>query len=291
MSNVVIKQLPPDPDAKLMGLENENLSSFPGVESQFEIPVMPNGEFKLGLDGKDKETKALKTEFENHFGVTFDSEEGEQFLSDYKIQIKHDITAYDPLNIKDKFDLHILKVNKGMGVVAFSDEDMESLAVNTYRFKATDEGVEVKDRIVTSQRKVAASTKLNELFKGDSKRLVTIAKYIFGVDSGIGNTDLAFDRLFSFIEAHSKNVQAFLDIVEKEPEFIHTVVLVRDAINRSILRKRDTGVYYHFATGADMGRTEDELVKYCLNPNNIDIVGRGFKDDLPTSIMAQLNKF
>ena len=42
-------------------------------------------------------------------------------------------------------------------------------------------------------------------------------------------------------------------------------------------------------SGTVLGRSEEEVIQFCLNPSNIDIVGTGGKTDAPSSLTSQLN--
>ena len=107
---LLMRQKKPAEDSILMGLEKLGLSVFPGCETKMEIPIKNN---QYNLSFKDKKQQQ---EFENFFGVKFESPEGQEFLSNYQVSLSHDVTAYDMKNPKDAFDLHILKVNGGLYV-------------------------------------------------------------------------------------------------------------------------------------------------------------------------------
>lgn len=286
--SVLIKQIKPDLDAALMGLEKEGLSMFPDCETVMEIPFV-YGKPNIGLD--KKEDKALKEKFESYFNVKFDTPEGIKWLSEYEIVIKHDVTAYDPRNPKDAFDLHVLKINNGMGIVATSTVAIESTPVNTFKFIVTDENAEVEERVKYKETKLAADIEIGKLYQGNTNRLVLVAKYLFSTNSGIGNNKvMAFDRLTDFISKSATNCKMFLEVLKLDPEYLDTVVKVKDSIFRGIIRHHG-GQYVVYATQTPVGRNEEEVIKFFTNPKNKDVLGYGLPDDQPTSITAQLKQY
>ncbi len=282
---IFVKQRPPKEGTNLMGLERYNMSVFPNCVTTMEIPIV-NNRYNIGL-----EDKKLRERFEKHFGVTFDSPEGEQFLSTYEIKINHDISAYDIKNPKDAFDLHVLKVNGRMGIVATSEVEIENSPVDTFKFIASDEYAEVEERVKGKESKTQAFIELGKLKSASSNRINLLAKYIFGVSIGVGNNkDTSFDKLYDYVDKSSKNAIQFLDIMKIEPEYLQTVVSVREAIYRNIIRNTN-GQYVLFATQTPLGRNEEEIIRFCADPANQDIMGTGSKNDSPTSIMAQLKQY
>jgi len=287
---ILLKQTPPVEGADLMGLQNIGLNVFPGVKSAFQIPMI-NGKYNIGLDGNTKEVKELKKKFETHFGVVFDSPEGQEWLGSYEINIDHDVTAYDPQNVEDLFDLHLLRVNNGMGIVASSQEEIDNAAVNTFKFKLTDEYAEVEERVDKKLTRNAAIRKLEELYDTNSDKLLLLAKYLFDIGTGVSsNKKTAYDKIDDYINQSTANAQDFLKASNLEQKYLSVVTKVKEAIYRQIIRFHQ-GQYILYATQAPLGRTEEEVINYCLNPTNIDVVGYGMDDDLPTSISAQLNKY
>lgn len=284
--SVVLKQIPPDSNDMLMGLENFGYSIFPGCATGFEIPIV-NGKHNIGLDGpKDKEKRK---KFEAFFGVEFDSDRGRDFLESYEILVKHDIESFDPeKNIKHEWDLHLMKVNNGMGIISVSDETLENLPVNNFKFKLTDENKDLETKVTKKQITVKAISKLGELMDSTSNRIVLIAKYIYPSGSGIASKNLAFTKLEEFITKNVQSAEKFLDVVTLEPEYLDTVVKVKDAIFRGIIRLGQDGRYQLAMTGTILGRSEEEVIQFCLNPANADVVGLGTKDDKPSSLTSQL---
>ena len=285
--SVTLKQIPSDPTQNLMGLENFGFSVFPGCSTNFEIPWI-NGRPNIGLT--DKKDKDLKDKFEKFWGVEFESDRGREFLASYEIRINHDIGAFDPeKNLKDAWDLHLIKVNNGMGIIAVDDDVVNEVAVNNFKFKLTDENKDLEAKITKKQITLKAGAKLQELYESNTNRIVLFAKYIFPAGSGIATKNLAFSRLEDFISKNTNNAEKFLEVVKLEPEYLETVVKVKEAIFRGIIRVGVDGKYILSMSGTVLGRSEEEVIQFCLNPSNIDIVGTGGKTDTPSSLTSQLN--
>ena len=285
--SVTLKQIPSDPTQNLMGLENFGFSVFPGCSTNFEIPWI-NGRPNIGLT--DKKDKDLKDKFEKFWGVEFESDRGREFLASYEIRINHDIEAFDPeKNMKDAWDLHLIKVNNGMGIIAVDDDVLNEVAVNNFKFKLTDENRDLEAKITKKQITLKAGAKLQELYESNTNRIVLFAKYIFPAGSGIATKNLAFSRLEEFISKNTNNAEKFLEVVKLEPEYLETVVKVKEAIFRGIIRIGVDGKYILSMSGTVLGRSEEEVIQFCLNPSNIDIVGTGGKTDAPSSLTSQLN--
>ena len=285
--SVTLKQIPSDPTQNLMGLENFGFSVFPGCSTNFEIPWI-NGRPNIGLT--DKKDKDLKDKFEKFWGVEFESDRGREFLASYEIRINHDIEAFDPeKNLKDAWDLHLIKVNNGMGIIAVDDDVVNEVAVNNFKFKLTDENRDLEAKITKKQITLKAGAKLQELYESNTNRIVLFAKYIFPAGSGIATKNLAFSRLEEFISKNTNNAEKFLEVVKLEPEYLETVVKVKEAIFRGIIRIGPDGKYILSMSGTVLGRSEEEVIQFCLNPSNIDIVGTGGKTDAPSSLTSQLN--
>lgn len=282
---MLMQQRKPNQDALLMGLEKLGMSVFPDCETTMEIPII-NNQFNLGF--KDKKQKE---DFEAYFGYKFDTLEGQEFLSNYEVKISHDVTAYDIRNKKDAFDLHILKANGGMGIVAINEAVLEESPVDTFKFVVKDENQEVEERVKFKETKLQAFSELSKMKETNNKRLLTVAKYILGVTVGVGdNMSIAFDKLHDFIESNYRNAKQFSDALKIDPEYLKTVVAIRDAIYRNIIRNQN-GQYVVYATQTPLGRNEEEVIRFLTDPKNQDILGLGLKDDSPTSIFAQLKSY
>lgn len=285
--SVTLKQIPSDPTQNLMGLENFGFSVFPGCSTNFEIPWI-NGRPNIGLT--EKKDKDLKDKFEKFWGVEFESERGREFLANYEIRINHDIEAFDPdKNLKDAWDLHLIQVNNGMGIIAVNDDVVNEVAVNNFKFKLTDENKDLEAKITKKQITLKAGAKLQELYESNTNRIVLFAKYIFPAGSGIATKNLAFSRLEEFISKNTNSAEKFLEVVKLEPEYLETVVKVKEAIFRGIIRVGVDGKYILSMSGTVLGRSEEEVIQFCLNPSNVDIVGTGGKTDTPSSLTSQLN--
>lgn len=282
--SVTIKQIAPSLDEPLMGLEKYGYSVFPGVVSEFEIPQQ-NGKIDLKL------TQDQKKFYEDYFKLDFDSESGQSWLKNYTIKVDHDITALDPKNVEHSFILHILKTFGGFGLIAMTDNAIDESAVNNFKFMVSDELSEVGNRVSKKEIKLNALTKLRELWLSNTNRLCLLANYIFPANVSVGdNKTLAFDKLEEFITKTTGDAELFLRVTELDPEYVQTVVMVKSAIHRGIIRKETDGQYSLHSSGTKLGRNEEEVIVFLTNPANRDLLGYGNADDLPYSVHAQLNR-
>ena len=269
-----------------MGLEKENLTSFPGCITVLEIPVNNSGKFNIGLDGPAN--KELRKEFETYFGVEFDTPAGQNFLSNFKIEINHDMMVLDHKKPTDKFTIHVLKANQGLGIVAINSEEYESSPIRTYKFILTDSEKNLEARVGKKQMRNEAIEELSKLNKGTGKRLVIISRFVFPVGSGIDSKEVAYDKLDEYIMESYTNASKFLDVVKLDPDYVDTVVKIKDCMRNGIIRQAEDGHYILKASGTKMGRTEEDVIMFCMEPVNKDFVGTGSKDDLPYSLSSQL---
>lgn len=282
--SITIKQIAPNPTEQLMGLEKEGFSMFPGCESIFEIPLV-NGRPNLKFDADEKK------HFESYFRVDFDSPEGLEWLKNYNIKIDHDLTTLDPKNTEHQFIMHVLKQNNGMGLIATDPEVIENSAINTFKFIVLDENKEIAERVSRKEVKMTAYKRLSELYDSNTLRLITIARYIFPANSGIGeNKQLAFDKLEEYISQTTANSEHFTAVCSQDADYLATVVKIKTAIYKNIIRKGSDNIYYLYSTNTKMGRTEEEVISFLTNVANKDLLGYDIEDDLAYSVSAQLKK-
>lgn len=284
MSTFAIKQLAPDRNEELMGLQEIGLGLFPGCTMSFEIPFVNN---RPNINWTPEE----KVKFEKHFNKNFDTEEGIQWLKEYSINISHDLTTYDTNNVEHQFIMTILKSNDGMGIIAMNDKAIEDSAVNTFKFAVSDESIELSQKVNKREVKMNATVKLDEYWKSNTNRLVTIAKFIFPANAGIGNNkDFAFNKLGDFIDANYNNAATFLSVCEKDFEYVDTVVKIKEGIHRGLISRGQDNMFVLNAANVKLGRTEDEVITYLSDPQNKDLLGYGTDEDLPYSLTTQLKR-
>lgn len=285
--SVIIKQIPPEPGTELMGLEALGLSVFPGVKSSFEIPII-NGRYNIGQN--DPKYKDRIKEFEDYLRFSFDSEEGYKWLEEHLTDLSHDTQALDPTSkFEDRFILHVLEVNGGFGIVALNANHIEEYPINNFKFSLTNEDYEVEKRISKKENKLRATATISKLYESKTNRLILLAKYLLSISSGIGTSkQTALDKLTDFIDQSSDNVEKFNNAAVLDPEYIDSVVKVKEAIFTGIIVLGQDGQFTLKASGDKLGKTESEVIQFLLLPKNKHLLGEGTKDDLPYSISAQL---
>lgn len=282
-----IKQLKRDPNDAFMGLEKDGYSVFPGVDSIFEIPNI-NGRPYIGLDVPEYADKIKR--FEKYFGQNFSTPEGEEWLNNFTITINHDLNNYDERNnVEDEFKLHVLKVNNGMGLVAMSQSDIDDAPISYHKFIVSDDDRDLKTKVSKKEVKMNAYNRLQELYDSNSPRMISVAKYLHSSNSAITDRVIAFDKLDDFINKSTESAEQFLRTLKMNEEYLQTVVDIKDALYRNIIRK-DGGNYVLHANGTKLGRTEEEVISFLMLDENRDLMGLGLSDDMPYSIKSQLKK-
>lgn len=278
-----IKQRSPNPGESIMGLEKQGYVMFPDSKTVFEIPYV-NNRFKLGSDPTTKFglTEKQQEKFETHFGVQFDSQEGKEFLSDFKIEISHLATPFDENNIEHEFVATILKANDGLGLVNVGTSQDNTF----YPFVLIDEAQEIGEKVNRNVTRNEAVSQLQEL-KKNGKKMIKIAKYLFNLNLTI-TEEQAYLQLNDYIYETFKNAEHFVQVLTTDEEWLDTSVTVKDAMNVGIIRKGDDQVYVNFANGTKLGRTIEEITRFLNNPDNQDMLGTGGNKDQPYSIKAQL---
>ncbi len=281
-----IKQRNPEQGEEVMGLEKTGFVLYPDAETEVEIPYV-NNKFKLGNSQETKFglTKKKQELFENHFGVTFDSPEGKEFLGNYRIVIKHLTTPIDRLKVEHDFNMSILEANGGLGLVHLGKED----DTRRYPFVLVDEETELEDKVTRKMTRNAAITELNNLQVKNKTKMVNIAKYLFNLNSDF-NDIVAYDRLDEYIMGSAKNCEIFLQTLKLDNEWVDTTVLVKDCMSYGFIRKGEDQYYTNHASGVKLGRTIEEIVKFLNDPNNQDQLGIGKNTDQPYSLRTQLKQ-
>lgn len=279
MSTTLIKQREPRKNDEMMGLQEAGFVLFPETETVLEIPFV-NGKYHLGLT--PEETKS----FEAHFGVTFDSEAGQEFLEDYRIVLNHDINAYSKGNMDSQFQLKVLKANKGMGVVRFNEEDDPH---ETAPFIATTEEFEVETRVNKKAIRNQALAALQNLMDKSQPKLIRLARYLFDVNHNM-DAQTAYDRSDEYITENIGNAENFLRAIKLDPEYIDAVITVKMAIARGIIRLAQDKWYVNHLDQTKLGRNVEEIVTFLTNPQNFDQMGVGNDNDSAFAIKRQLKE-
>lgn len=281
-----IKQRTPAEGEEIMGLEKFGYVMFPDSTTTFEIPYV-NGRHKLGnYSGKDATqfglTKNQQQEFEQFFGVQFDSEDGKKFLNEYQISISHLTNPFAEDDMKQKFEMQILRSNDGLGLVDVNTTQ----DVTRYPFVLVDEEQEVEVETNRNVTRNEAIVKLEDLRK-DKKKIVRIAKYIFNLNLEI-TPEQAYNQLNKYIFDKFQNCGTFSKALSLDDDWIDTYVTVKDGINSGVIRRQEDGWYTNHANGEKLGKTVEEITKYLNHPDNLGTLGTGGKNDAPYSIKAQI---
>lgn len=283
-----IRQREPNPGENIMGLQNHGYVLYPDAQTELEIPYV-NNRFRLGKSNETKWglTKAQLKEFQEYFGVDFDSEQGFKFLEDHRITLDHLATPIDSMNMIHKFNQVVLRGNDGMGLVNLGQEENDGAKL--FPFVMVDEDKEIESKVTKKMTKNQALMELQNLEIKDKKFMVKLAKFLFNLNIDLTEIQ-AYDKLDEFINSGGGNAEKFLKALKTDREWMDTTVIVKDAMNAQIIRRGDDQVYVNFANQTKLGRNLEEVVKYLNNPDNQDQLGTGGKNDQPYSIQAQLKQ-
>jgi hypothetical protein len=281
----VLKQIKPPKDEFRLGLEDFEFSVFPGTTTEVEIPIL-RGKHNIGMENDPE----LKAKFENYFGVKFDTPEGQEFLGNYLLTIEHEEMIFAEDSVEDQFKLQVLRANKGLGQVAMSHADLENSPISSFRFEIVDDSFTQTERVHKKRSKGEAIAILHKFDTAANDRILTLANYIYP-HAGIGdNRNIALDKLTDFIEGGHTNVEKFIAISKLDVLYLKTVVMIKKAINQSIITVGKDGVYRMAGIDNELGKTEDDVIGFFTKVSNKDLLGTGGKDDLPYSLTTQLSQ-
>ncbi len=265
------------------GFDQLGFVLFPDCTSEVEIPFI-NNRFITGFENNLEKKKY----FEDRLGVRFDTEQGQEFLDNYRIRFNHEI------NIKgsspfDEFDLWLIKANNGFGLIKIGEE--ESPTEDTI-FVFFDEEKEMIESVTRKSIVNRAAREIEDLWDGNRAKLVLIAKYLFEVNSGISSELIAYNKLTDFISLdkpvrNAENAQIVLRAFKADPDYMDTTVDTKTAIAKNIIRFSD-GWYVNHITQTKLGRNIEDTITFLNNPQNQDEFGTGGAEDSVHTIKAQL---
>ena len=280
----VIKEFA-NPDNFNMGLEKEGMAKFEGSLTMLDVPMI-NGNYVIDIPNKDHKAKIL-----SWLGVDdFNSEMGKKVLDNYSITINSGITSLDLNDPSDLFNYYILKSKYGM-VAANIEEATHPL--RNYKFYVANDKEETAKKVSKKELILSAQAALLQMKKKEPKRLIYMSKFILPNSFGIKDVDSAFLNLTEYVDGkiipmNEVPYQKFLDYNEMTNEELFAKVDIKNAIRLGIIRKMKNGEYLNHLSGNVLGRTEDEIYNYLIQPQNQEELGTGTNVDSVTSIRYQL---
>jgi len=280
--SIVIKQRVAHNNPK--GFEEIGFAIFPDCSSEVQIPFV-NNKYVLGFDGETEKQQY----FEGLLGVKFDTPEGLEFLDNYRITFNHEINILGS-SPKNEFDIHLIKANKGFGLIKMTDED-EGPVDNTI-FQIFDEKKEMDSKITKKAIIYEAISEIQKLWDGNRIKLVLVAKYLFEINAGVTSEQIAYDKLTDYVQVDktirsAENAQRVLKALKVDSDYMDAVVDTKTAMAKNIIRLVD-GWYVNHATQTKLGRNLEDTVIFLNNPNNQDEFGTGGVSDSPHTIKTQL---
>lgn len=283
---VTIKEFS-DPSVFNLGLEKYGLAKWEGTSTVLDIPFA-NGKYKL-----DHIPPEELQEYEDFYGVKFDSPEGKEFLANFQIRLESGFTAFDLSNVDQRFKKRVID---GFKTLVAPDWETANNPMSRYKFYIADEENETNSRITKKEILYEAGSALLKLKNESPKYLVALAKYILPATAGIGDSAiLAFDKLDKYINneldsqtAKYQNAKTFVNALSLDKAHVYVTIDAKAAVMKNIIRRDSEGWYYNAASGTKYGKNQQEIVDFLLNPKNTDELGTGAEADNPYSIRFQL---
>lgn len=266
-----------------LGLEQEGKQLYELAASTYEIPVV-NGKLNHGLT--PDEAKIV----EAFYGLQFDNPDHRSSWTNIVLEIKHSMKVINPSNPQDLLLLGVLKSN---GILASSAEDVQMDPQAKYVFVLRNEGDEERQKATLYERLDENITRLSQINKESKKYLMALAKYLTN-SLTIGTDQLAYTKLRDYIDGKYTRTQKealnrFETTLEMDKTRLYTIVDVKEALYRNIIRRDVNQRFYNPLTTTVYGKTEEEVVDFLMRVENQDELGVGV-DAPPYSIRKQLTK-
>lgn len=266
-----------------LGLEQEGKQLYELAASTYEIPVV-NGKLNHGLT--PDEAKIV----EAFYGLQFDNPDHRSSWTNIVLEIKHSMKVINPSNPQDLLLLGVLKAN---GILATSTEDVQMDPQAKYVFVLRNEGDEERQKATLYERLDENITRLSQINKESKKYLMALAKYLTN-SLTIGTDQLAYTKLRDYIDGKYTRTQKealnrFETTLEMDKTRLYTIVDVKEALYRNIIRRDINQRFYNPLTTTVYGKTEEEVVDFLMRVENQDELGVGV-DAPPYSIRKQLTK-
>jgi hypothetical protein len=162
-----------------------------------------------------------------------------------------------------------------------------------YVFVLRNEGDEERQKATLYERLDENITRLSQINKESKKYLMALAKYLTN-SLTIGTDQLAYTKLRDYIDGKYTRTQKealnrFETTLEMDKTRLYTIVDVKEALYRNIIRRDINQRFYNPLTTTVYGKTEEEVVDFLMRVENQDELGVGV-DAPPYSIRKQLTK-
>lgn len=270
-----------------LGLEKTGLQYFEITSSSYEIPFI-GGKWQHGLTEDEKEI------VENHYGHKFEDPASNSFWGDISFPLDHTIQG---INLKENpEDLLLVGVLKYMKIISPTVEDAHS-PMSGYGFMVTDEDKEEEMKATLYERTDSAISNLLEI-KKTKKYLLAFAKYLLPPSIGIGDdTNRAYTKIRDFLDLKLKTslnpskkaaLSVFENTLNVDKGVLYTTVDFKEALKKNIIRVNGDNYFFNVSSGTQLGKNEEECVRFLMNPKNQDELGTGNKNDKNYSIRYQL---
>jgi hypothetical protein len=186
------------------------------------------------------------------------------FIFDYETSIL--VEEGKVLNLNDPYDAAVWKWLQKHPYVAVDkkagEHDRDAV------FFVANERKEAKERIDKTERIDEARPAVRKLSDADRKRT---AKSLGLESTEVFTPEQILDWLLNKCNTNPEAVLATIDPGNKSR--VNALIFIKDAIKYKVInREKDGGFYYGGIDGVSLGHSEDMVVDYLLNPDNVERV-------------------
>jgi len=280
-----------------MGLQNYNLSLFPGTFQEEQLACLEKNGVKRYITGlnefapevkniKDPEQKAAVikdirstvAQLERELAANHLDPEDPDFWKEVKLLRPDNDEFWDKITVRcgneplflnpknDPFDLIKLKaIDMAKPPKFYLDKTIDTVATRTQAKKLRNK----------------ALSELDKLYSKNINKLMYVCKIVDAHSAHYRKStpiDIMYENMDMYINGEGiernelRAAETFLKAVELDMETLKLKSLVKDASFYKILSPRADGMIYHTPTSTMMGRNASEIVEYLKNPLNENIL-------------------
>ncbi len=256
-----------------------NLNKLPDADKKAKIKQIRAIVAKLEHERSFKDIDPEDANFWSKV-ETFAPENHETWRS-YGITLNNNEIVLDPLkNLDDLVKICAIEAN-GYSLIAKNYEEAVK-SHGTKKWYLEKQIQKVNKEVSITKLKNKALAKLQEVYEGDSTRLMYIAKNIAVSGSPLYTTktppDLFYEDLDKYINGKAYDIEIrrcsnnFLEVAELEMEDLKLRAITKDAIFHKMIVTRPDGYMYETSTSTALGRSVVDIVEYFKNPLNEEIL-------------------
>lgn len=276
----------------VLGFDKYEEGRFPGCKSGMPPFKFQNGTYRHGMplvNGKKSEER-LVVEQALLNGDDLDSTEGKRLLSNFLIEFGSDVQFLNLDNPEDLLRYYCILASQDFVAPSRADAKAKSMSHRAYVIE--EYGEDKKEKLSIKQKVNKARAKLSEL-DTTPEYMIALAQYIAPANAGIKTENDAYIYLDEVISGKFNDgselagANRFFGSLNVDKEIIFVAAIVKEAINKNIIRKVQ-GIYSNPLTKTTLGRTEEEVINYLIQDEAQEELGLDLATDKPYSIRYQL---